>query len=140
MKIKTKYMTVHLQARIFPLNLPQFLINNIYLDRVLQFKFLGEVVDLCSKFQHHVEIIKRKITKYVPLLYRIEKKLNRNILLKFYLALILTNIIYCVCGREPSNSYVLKLLQSMHDKVLKAIFSPDIQIRNALELKDMKST
>ena len=37
---KNKYMIAHRQAREVSLNIPPYLINNVCVDRVFQFKFL----------------------------------------------------------------------------------------------------
>ena len=134
---KTKYMIAHRQARKVPVNIPSFLINNVCVERVFQFKFLGVVVDSCLKFKQHVEFIVRKTSKYVPILYKLKKILHRNILLQIYLGLVLPNINYCVSVWGASYGNVLKPLQSMQYKVFKAIFSPDVPIRNALDLHSM---
>ena len=127
-------MIFHRQSRKVPLNIPQFPINNICVEKVFQFQFVGVVVDSHLKFKHHVEFIVRKISKYVPILCRLMRTLNINILLQIHLGLFLPNINYWVNVRGASIGNVLKPLQSMQYKVFRAIFSPDISIRSALDL------
>ena len=67
---KTKMMVFHRkQKHIKELNIA---INGAKIDRVESFNFLGITIDEKLSWRHHVDIVKKKISKVIGILYRLK--------------------------------------------------------------------
>ena len=96
-------------------------LNNASINRVFSFKFLGVVVDLNLKFKDHVLNVAKKISKFIPLIYRMRKYLNKALLMKLYFSLIYPNLIYCITVWGASNKRVTNPLKISQNKLVRAI-------------------
>ena len=105
--------------------LPPICIANSSIERVLSFKFLGVLLEPDLKFKKHVTGIARKTSKFVPLIYRTRDILNRTMLLHLYSGLIYPNLIYCITVWGSSNDNIIKPLQVIQNKVIRAIYGAD---------------
>ena len=70
--------------------------NNIIIDRVAQFNFLGLIISSDLKWHKHIEHVSLKISKVIGIMYRIKSILQANILLTMYNALIMLHFNYCL--------------------------------------------
>ena len=67
---KTKMMVFHRkQKHIQELNIA---INGAKIDRVEYFNFLGRTINEKLSWSHHVDIVKKKISKAIGILYRLK--------------------------------------------------------------------
>ena len=84
---KTKFMVFHRSNKLVPTVLAPICINNVSINRVYLFKLLGVVLDVNFSVQDHVLKVTKKVSKFIPLIYRIRKYLNRALLMQFYFVL-----------------------------------------------------
>ena len=75
---------------------PDLKINNIIIDSVDQFNFLGLIISSDLKWRKHIEHISLKISKMIGIMYRIKSILQANILLTMYNVLIMPHFNYCL--------------------------------------------
>ena len=122
---KTKFMVFHRSKKLVPTVLPPIYINNASINRVYSFKFLGVVLDVNLKFKDHVLNVTKKISKFIPLIYRIRKYLNKPLLMQLYFGLIYPNLIYCITVWGASNKNVINPLQISQNKLVRAICGAD---------------
>ena len=84
---KSKYMLFYKRILKFRLTI-DLLINNQPIDRVLEFKFLGFLIDENLTWSKHTAYISNKMAKNVGMLFKLRKTLNTNTLRNLYFALI----------------------------------------------------
>ena len=93
-KSKTKYMVFHmLNKRIQALTLK---IDDVYIERVDEFNFLGLTLDTNLNWRKHTEKISNKCSKTIGLLNRLKYALPLDIKVLLYNTLILSHINYCI--------------------------------------------
>ena len=73
---KTKFMVFHQSSKTAPTVFPPINFNNASINKVCFFKFSGVVSDINLKFKEHVLNLTKKISKVVPLIYRIRNDIN----------------------------------------------------------------
>jgi hypothetical protein len=71
-----------------------FIHNNVEIEVVNHYNYLGLIIDKALKWQTHIQHIVKKITPYVFLLRRLRKFLNPNQLFMIYSSYILSHVIY----------------------------------------------
>ena len=81
---KTKFMLFHTQNTKFNY-IPTLRINNIEIERVMNFKFLGLTINENLSWKPHTDKIRNKISKYGGVINRLKHFVPSNIL----------RIIYC---------------------------------------------
>ena len=84
---KSKYMLFYKRILKFRPTI-DLLINNQPIDRVLEFKFLGFLIDEHLTWSKHTAYISNKMAKNVGMLFKLRKTLNTNTLRNLYFALI----------------------------------------------------
>ena len=77
---KTKYVSFHTAQKT--VIYPDLKINNIIIDRVAQFNFLGFIISSDLKWHKHIEHISLKISKVIGIMYRIKSIFQANIFLQ----------------------------------------------------------
>ena len=70
-------------------------LNEVELCRVFSVRFLGVILDPNLAWDDHIKNVTRKLTKYVPILYRIRNLCTKKSLMLIYNCLIYSNLIYC---------------------------------------------
>ena len=70
-----------------PSQLPTMTFNNIEIKRENSIKFLGVIIDENLTWKNHIEVVEKKISKNIGLLYRDSRLLDFN-LLKIYFSFI----------------------------------------------------
>ena len=108
---KTKYVSFHTAQKT--VIYPDLKINNIIIDRVAQFNFLGLIISSDLKWHKHIDHISLKISKVIGIMYRIKSILQANILLTMYNALIMPHFNYCLLAWDSNikAGHKLHLLQ-----------------------------
>ena len=84
---KSKYMLFYKRILKFRPTI-DLLINNQPIDHVLEFKFLGFLIDENLTWSKHTAYISNKMAKNVGMLFKLRKTLNTNTLRNLYFALI----------------------------------------------------
>ena len=79
------------------------------------------ILDVSLKFKEHVLNVTKKISIFIPLIYRIRKYLIRALVKHFYFGLIYTNLIYCITVLGASNKNVINPVQISQNKLVRAI-------------------
>ena len=108
---KTKFMVFHTPQR--RVNYPVLKLNNVNIERVSQFNFLGVVINSTLKWDKHIAHISLKISRATGVIFRLRRIYPREILLTLYNTLILPHLSYCILvwGSKIKNNHPLLLLQ-----------------------------
>ena len=93
-KSKTKYMVFHMpNTRMQALTLK---IDDVYIERVDEFNFIGLTLDTNLNWRKHTEKISNKCSKPIGVLNRLKYVLPLDIKVLLYNTLILSHINYCI--------------------------------------------
>ena len=106
---KTKMMLFHHHQKNITGLIPKLRINNIPIERVKEFNFLGIVLDEGLTWKSHVQKVCSKIACVVGTINRLKNFLPRPILRMIYNALIQPHINYGILLWGHTNSRVIKL-------------------------------
>ena len=95
-KKKTKYVLFHkvTMCDSLPLQLPAMTFNNIEMKRENSVKFLGVIIDEKLTWKNLIEVVEKKISKNIGVLYRASHLLDFKNLLKIYFSFIHIYISY----------------------------------------------
>ena len=115
---KTKYVSFHTAQKTVIYS--DLKVNNIIIDRVAQFNFLGLIISSDLKWHKHIEHISLKISKMIGIMYRIKSILQANILLTMCSALIMPHFNYCLLawGSNIKAGHKLHLLQKKSLRII----------------------
>ena len=94
---KTKFMLFH-TVNTHLSYIPTLVINDIIIERVKNFNFLGLTINENLSWKPHVDKISNKISKYSGVISRLKHYLPLNILRIIYCSTIQTNITYSLLG------------------------------------------
>ena len=115
---KTKYMCFHTaQKKVI---YPDLKINNIRINRVSEFNFLGLIISSDLKWNKHIEHISLKISKVIGIMFRMKSILPSGILHTIYNTLIMPHYSYCLLT-WGSNIYTGHRLLLLQKKALRMI-------------------
>ena len=89
---KTKFMVFHTMQR--KIEYPKLIINNVAIEMVTQFNFLGIILSSTLKWNAHIDHISKKISKVIGVMYRLKCIYPEAILLTLYNTLILPHFTY----------------------------------------------
>ena len=70
-------------------------LNNIEIERVTQFNFLGVIISSNMKWNGHVTHISQKTSRIVGIMYRLKHIYPEAVLLTLYSVLIVPHLTYC---------------------------------------------
>ena len=110
------------------MNYPVLKLNNVNIERVSQFNFLGVVMNSTLKWDKHIAHISLKISKATGVIFRLRRIYPREILLYCIIVLhntlILPHLSYCILvwGSKIKNNHLLLLLQT---KAVRSIANKD---------------
>ena len=90
---KTKFMLFHTKNTRFNF-IPKITINDIEIERVQNFNFLGLTINENLSWKPHIDKIANKISKYSGILCRLKHFLPQHILRTIYCSIIQSNINY----------------------------------------------
>ena len=79
---KAKHMTYHNIKK--KMNYPVLTINNVEIERVTHFKFLGLVLDSQLNWKKHLDHISLKISKIIGILHRLKFVYLETVLLMYF--------------------------------------------------------
>ena len=79
---KTKYMLFHTSNR--KITYPNLKINNINIDRVTQFNFLGVMFNSHMDWSRHINYISMKISRSTGILYRLKDILTLTLIIVYF--------------------------------------------------------
>ena len=91
---KTKMMVFHYRQRNIKNMIPKLKINNIPIEHVKEFNFLGIVLDECMTWNSHVNKISCKIARTVGTMKRLKRFLPSSILKLLYNSLVIPYMNY----------------------------------------------
>ena len=83
--------------------------NNVAIERVQTFDFLGLIISETLDWSHHITKISNKISKVLGVMSRIKRYISSNILRMIYNSLILPHLYYGILAWGFSNSRISKL-------------------------------
>ena len=82
---KTKYMCFHKSNKT--VTYPKLKINNVTIDRVNDFKFLGLIISSNLKWNKHINHISIKVSKVIGIMFRLRTILPSDVLQTLYSSL-----------------------------------------------------
>ena len=94
---KTKFMVFHSDKK--KVVYPKLLINNIEIERVDYFNFLGLQLNHNLNWNKHVNYVSLKISKISGILYRLRSEFPTYILKSIYNTLLLPHLTYCILSQ-----------------------------------------
>ena len=106
-KPKSKYKIFHVPNKVI-----QYLIlkiDNVIIEKVDEFNFLGLTMDTNLNWKKHSEKICNKFTKMIGILNRLKYVLPLGIKIMLYNTLILTHINYCIMAWGYKGPRLLKI-------------------------------
>ena len=92
--LKTHYMIFHRPRANHPDSYRQSM-GGSSIGRVIEVNSFGVCLDPCLRFHWHIREIVKKLSKFVPIIYRISSTPNAQCLKILYYAINYPNIIYC---------------------------------------------
>ena len=105
---KTKYMIFHYRQRRNIQNL-DLVMNNVVIERVAVFDFLGLMISETLDWSHHINKISNKIVKVIGIMRRIKRYIATGTLRTIYNALIQPHLYYAILAWGFSSSRIFKL-------------------------------
>ena len=91
---KTKAMLFHSCQRNVNICKPEIFIDDIKINFVKEFNFLGLILDENLRWKYHIDFLSKKISKTIGILARLKHSLPSETLLNIYNALILSHLNY----------------------------------------------
>ena len=115
---KTKYMLFHTKGTQFSY-IPKIYINNVEIEKVENFNFLGLTINENMSWKPHMDKIANKISKYSGILSRLKHFLPPQILKTIYCSIIQSNLNYSILAWGYDCDRLIKLQK----KVIRIITS-----------------
>ena len=124
---KTEYTFFHKLSRKdnIPLLLPTLTINNISIKRSNQIKFLGIVIDENITWNDQIDIVKRKVSKCIGVLYKAKFILDQKCLKHIYFSFIYSYINYGNIAWASTNQSKLKKIYNKQKHASRIIYNKD---------------
>ena len=122
---KCEYMIFRRRRKKFATCNRKLYLNGKELRRVTSAKFLGVYLDEFLDWRIHVSNLTVKISKFVPILYRVRDQLTSNSLKIVYNALISPNFYYCCSVWGSCNQSVRNSLNVLQRKLIRIICFED---------------
>ena len=98
------------------------MIGNCKLKRVKTIKFLGLQMDEHLLWNVHVDFVRRKLSKYVHIIFKIRYFLNCVSMVGFYNTLIYPVLLYCNSVWGRCNSSLLNPLNVLQKRIIRLMF------------------
>ena len=118
---KTKYILFHRRQKVIDQPLPNLKIYGMIIEKVPVIKFLGIFIDEHLEWKQHLQYVTDKISKYVPLFYRIRKSVPLTCMKVMYFSFIYSNLIYCNTVWCSVNKTTINKLIIAQKKIIRAI-------------------
>ena len=138
-KSKTKYMVLHMPNKRIPAHTLK--IDDVYIDRVDEFNFLGFTLDTNLNWRKHTENISNKCSKTIGVLNRLKYVLPLDIKVLLYNTLILSHINYCIMiwgyQRKRNTSIQKNVMRIITLNTYNSHTEPLFKNLKLLKIKDM---
>ncbi len=136
---KTRCMLFHMpQKKVPPLTLS---INNIAIENVKVFNYLGLMLDTNLKWNPHVQKVGNKISQINGVINKLKFEFPQRVLIMIYNSLIESHVNYCLIlwGTNYDRIYKLqkKAVRSITLSHFKAHTSPIFKMLGLLDIRDM---
>ena len=131
---KTKYMVFHHPNKKLPENLTHIQINDIDIERVSNFCFLGLTINENLTWKTHTDKIANKVTKYTGILNKHKRFLPQTILRSLYFSLIQSQLNYCILAW----GFDLNRLERVQKKSIRTITNSRFNSHTEPLFKQMK--
>ena len=118
---KTSYMVIRRKQRLLDVSECSLFIGSVELERVSCVRFLGLHVDEHLLWQDQVDSVLKKVSRFIPIIYRVRNCLTADALKLLYNLIICPNMFYCNSVWASCSNSRLKLLNSVHNKLIRAI-------------------
>ena len=136
---KSKFMIIGSSQRLNKIDSISFKVDNMDLDEVSSFKYLGIVINNRLTWQDHVDQMFSKINKKLGLLKRIRYCLPLDARLLFFNSYVLPLFDYAdIVWGDRGNSTLMLQLQSLHNKAAKIILDLPIGSSASVALNILK--
>ena len=136
---KTKMMIYHMPQKI--VTPPKVEINGTSIECVSSFNYLGITIDKHLNWQHHINSIANKISKYIGILNKLKKMLPLKTLLLMYNYFILSSLNYGILVWGYNTDRLFKLQKRAIRVISKSKFNahtdPLFKKLHILKIKDL---
>ena len=129
---KTKAMIV--TPKRLPQNIPNISINDVPIEYVNQFKYLGLVIDKNLRFNPHVTTLNGRLSRIVGAAYSLQDTLSLQAAKTFYYSMFYSHISYIIAIWGASSKSLLDDLQITQNKVIRALFANKITYNHTNDL------
>ena len=104
---KSKFIIFHMpQKRV---EIPLIKLNNVNIECVTNFDFLGVVIDKKLSWHGHIDKISLKLSRCVGILNKLKRFLPQHILLTIYNSMFLPHINYCILAWGYNYQRIFKI-------------------------------
>jgi len=114
---KNKFMIFHYHNKDISQKIPNLIINDIEIERVTNFNFLGLTINENISWKPHINKIASKISKYTGVMNRLKRFLPLHILRVLYCSMIQSNLNYSLLMW----GFDLSRLQKIQKKIIRVI-------------------
>lgn len=121
-KVKTCYMLFGKARNITDLKI---CFDGSSIERVIQFKYLGLIIDDGLTFHDHVNLVKRQIMPFVSLMWRKSKYIPIEKRKQLYNAYVQSHLLYMLPIYSDCAQFKLNELQTLQNRCIKALFRLD---------------
>lgn len=120
---KTNFLIFYLRNTDISKIFNEICFDNIKIDRVMESKYLGLIINHNLSWIPHIEFLKNKVSKFIGVLYRISKFVDTTTKLKIYYAFIHSHLTYLntIWGSAADSS--INTIQILQNKAIKLIYN-----------------
>ena len=118
---KCSYIVFHRDGRKVPENLSAIMLGGMSVQRVYEARFLGVILDESLKFNGHIVHTCKKVSKFLPILYKVRKVIDITHLLRIYNGLVHPQFLYCLSVWGGCSATHFKPLVVLHKKILRCM-------------------
>ena len=120
-----KTHTFLVSNRPLPQSLPQVCLNGVALESEKVIKYLGVTIDAKLKFDVHIRLVCKKVSRSVGIIYKLKNFLPAVVLRSIYFSLIYPYLIYCnLCWGNSYQSHLQPLI-ILQKKAIRLISGAD---------------
>ena len=125
---KTNYMLFGTRNKTNQINNDfKLTLNNNDIDRVKAFKFLGVTVDENLTWKNHVDVLAKKCSSSIGILYKVKQFLPESALVSLYNTLVLSHINYGITSWSSAGTVDKNRLHVLQKRALRAISNSDFR-------------
>ena len=138
---KTKFMISHPKQKDISSLVPKLVVNNIPIEKVDNFSFLGVCLDSNLKWDRHIQFLATKLGKYTGILNKLKRCLPVDILPILYSSMVNSHLNYAIlaCGFACTrlNKLQKRIIRTITCSRYNAHTSPLFKSPRLLTLHDM---